>query len=156
MNRNPTTATRSRPQLPAWLAVSLLAVFLAVRGLVPNGFMPSAVSAGSLYQLCHGDARSALLLAGIAPPAHHQHGHHGQSPLPALPPAGHHHDDATAKHFSDNHCAFSNAGIAAVGGLEIYTGAEKIALPARWYAYPNSTPEPAFLTPPGRAPPRYS
>ncbi len=145
-----------RPQLPVWLAVSLLAVFLAVRGLVPNGFMPSAVSAGSLYQLCHGDARSALLLAGIVPPEHGHHSHHRQSTLLSSPTSAHQHDDATAKHFSDNHCAFSSAGIAAVGDPDIYIGTAKISLPRRWYAGTNTASEPAFLTPPGRAPPLFS
>lgn len=148
-----------RPCLPPWLAVVLLGVFLAVRGLVPAGFMPSAVASGGPYQLCHGDSRSALLLSLATPAtpndsAHGGHGHahgHGHAQAPQASP--HQHDDATAQVFSDNHCNFSSAGVSIATGTDL-----------PWSPLPGFTaPVPAapvarshhrdYLLPPGRAPP---
>ncbi|WGL15587.1 hypothetical protein PVT68_12490 [Microbulbifer bruguierae] len=170
MNSPPVQATDLRRCLPPWLAVALLGIFLAVRGLVPAGFMPASIAAGSPYEFCHGDSRSALLLNLISAEKHadsgqlqhiftpdhgHGHGHH-QTAAPADPAAtnhGHQHDSATAQAFSDNHCNFA-ASVAFVAG------AEKLL----WIPLPGSsvsvfrlqtsviTPQ-YYLLPPGRAPP---
>lgn len=87
--------------LPRWQALLLLWVFLSVRGLVPTGFMPAALAAGTPYGLCHGDSRSALLLNTLANLAREHHH------------SGHDHDALTAHSFADNHCIYSAvAGVA--------------------------------------------
>lgn len=156
---NPKPATAIRPCLPRWLAVVLLGVFLAVRGLVPAGFMPSAVASGGPYQLCHGDSRSALLLSLATPvirgdSAHHGHEHehgHGQ---PQPPHAGaHQHDSATAEAFSDNHCSFSSAGASIAARTELpWSPLPGFAVPAPTVAVAQR-PLNHYLFPPGRAPP---
>ncbi|WOX04188.1 hypothetical protein [Microbulbifer pacificus] len=155
MNARPATAIR--PCLPPWLAVVLLGVFLAVRGLVPAGFMPTAVASGGPYQLCHGDSRSALLLSLAVPArssdrAHGGHGHeHGHAQAPQA--SQHQHDDATAQVFSDNHCNFSSAG------ASIATRADLPWSPLPGFAAPAPAAPVArshdndYLFPPGRAPP---
>ncbi len=105
---------RHKPLLSArlspWQAVLLLCVFLAARGLVPAGFMPAAIAAGTPYDLCHGDSRSALLLNALSRQHSHQ-GHQGEA---------HQHGALTAQAFADNHCSFSaGATIAAAPTLEL-------------------------------------
>ncbi|WP_160152069.1 hypothetical protein [Microbulbifer sp. ALW1] len=148
----PLTQSHRKP-LPPWLAVVLLGLFLSVRGLVPAGFMPAPVAGGSLYALCHGDSRSALLLNLLSPPVADAHLHHHGGPAA---PAGHDHDTATAKNFAESHCTFSAAGSTAI--------ANNTALPdfatRLWLARPPETRgeryTPDYFTPPGRAPPAIS
>lgn len=137
---------------------ALLVCFLAVRGLVPAGFMPSALSdGGGPYQLCHGDTRAALLLNSLqASPVHegHHNGHHGNH-HPA-PETGHDHDPATAKHFADSTCAFAAAAAGTVGGdaadLSTLSAHASYAIITRQHLHC----QPAYFTPPGRAPPAIS
>lgn len=145
------SSTAVRPKLPPWLAVLLLGVFLAARGLVPAGFMPSAVSSGAPYQLCHGDSRSALLL-NLSTPAHREHAHGGH----ASGHGDHQHDSATAQVFSDNHCNFSSASVSIAARVELHWS------PLPGFIAPAPTaPETLslrdeYLYPPGRAPPTAS
>ncbi|MFV8780871.1 hypothetical protein ACNKU7_00480 [Microbulbifer sp. SA54] len=175
MKQHPARAINTRSyRLPPWLAVVLLGVFLAARGLVPPGFMPAAVAGGSLYELCHGDSRSALLLgltggAGYTDsPSHHSSSHHNPShPVSHnLQPANattteagtgsHQHDSATAKLFSDNHCSFSATAVAASHSgqwqPELVLAAAGRAPAARDFS-PKIT---LYIRPPGRAPPEIS
>ncbi|WP_226703538.1 hypothetical protein [Microbulbifer elongatus] len=174
MNNSSAHTKDVRRCLPPWLAVLLLGMFLAVRGLVPAGFMPAPIAGGSPYELCHGDSRSALLLNlanGDSPSDHHQphyapaHAHHqGHAHENAhhsmAEPAGtesanpdHQHDSATAQAFSDNHCNFS-APVAFAVGVEPVLWA-----PLRGPSLPIFTPHSiaikprSYLLPPGRAPP---
>ncbi|WP_444899580.1 hypothetical protein ACJJIX_06365 [Microbulbifer sp. VAAC004] len=118
---------KNRPHLPQWQALLLLLVFLSARGLVPAGFMPAAFSAGTPYDFCHGDSRSALLLNALASQAqdhHHSHGGgHGEH-------SGHNHDALTAHSFADNHCNFSAAAsLVHVPALDLHFASEGNILP---------------------------
>ena len=174
MNNSSAHTKDVRRCLPPWLAVLLLGMFLAVRGLVPAGFMPAPIAGGSPYELCHGDSRSALLLnlaTADQPSDHHQphhasaHAHHqghahgdsyqsgAVSAATASPTLGHQHDSATAQAFSDNHCNFS-APVAFAVGMEPVLWA-----PLRGPSLSIFTPQSiaikprSYLLPPGRAPP---
>ena len=137
---------------------ALLVCFLAVRGLVPAGFMPSALSDGGPYQLCHGDSRAALLLNSLqASPVqegHHRghHAHHHSTP-DNTPGSGHNHDAATAKHFADSTCAFAAAATSHVDGGSIELGTPAAPTRSSSAALRHFHSQPAYLTPPGRAPP---
>ena len=138
---------------------ALLVCFLAVRGLVPAGFMPSALKlGGGPYQLCHGDSRAALLLSNLhASPAddghHYSHsgGHHDNHSSAA--DAGHDHDPATAKHFADSTCAFAAATTGNVTGEPADPAAAGTRAHHVFAALRHSHAQPAYFTPPGRAPP---
>lgn len=126
----------------------LLCCFLAVRGLVPAGFMPAPLSLSGLapYDLCSGDARSALLLDALAQGEHSHHAGESHDNL-------HNHDDATAQAFADNHCGFSaSAGLAMAPVFDIPQLAGSIAQPP---AVPSlGLPwQRNYLQPPQRAPP---
>ncbi|WP_193162962.1 hypothetical protein [Microbulbifer hainanensis] len=137
---------KSQFRLSRGQAVLLLCLFLAVRGLVPAGFMPAPLSAGAPYGFCHGDGNSALLLQWLQrdyPQKQGEHHHHG----------GHHHDALTAHSFADNHCNFSAvAGLATAPSPDLLLSVSGTALPV---------PAPAttaalsrdYVLPPGRAPP---
>lgn len=164
MKQYPAHATKTRRyRLPPWLAVVLLGMFLAARGLVPAGFMPAAVAGGSLYELCHGDSRSALLLSLTASsgPTHHpihdqtghQAHHDGHSPEPAQ--SGHQHDSATAQVFSDNHCSFSATVVAAAHAGQWLPALEQTTAPVTSAAPKYLPRNPHYVRPPGRAPPMY-
>jgi hypothetical protein len=73
---------------PALLLCRLfLLLALLARAMTPVGFMPTAISSGGLFTLCHSDMGSRLLLALVrtqpvsvdstSPHAHHHGGHHG-------------------------------------------------------------------------------
>lgn len=136
----------------------LLCCFLAVRGLVPAGYMPAPVLAGTPYGLCHGDSRAALLLNSLqASQVHeghhndHHSGHHGGQHNAHN--AGHDHDPATAKHFADSTCAFAAAATSNVGG-EFADPSALRTLSCRGTAVQwQFDPQPHYFTPPGRAPP---
>lgn len=160
-------STRARRHtLPPSLAVVLLGVFLAVRGLVPPGFMPGSATGGSLYELCHGDSRSALLLNLALPSdghrqqhtqsdsagSHQHHSAHGQ-PHTSIGADAHQHDSATAQAFSDNHCSFSTAAASIIDSGAMPLGAipgYSPLLPQLPWAAVQTQP---YLRPPGRAPP---
>lgn len=137
---------------------TLLVCFLAVRGLVPAGFMPSALAqGGGPYQLCHGDSRAALLLSSLQAPArydgHDSHGAgHHDNPSSATD-AGHNHDPATAKHFADSTCAFAAATTGTVAGEQAEPDAPGARVHQFFAALRRSHAQPAYFTPPGRAPP---
>lgn len=158
------TLRRTRLRPAARLsAVLLLALFLAVRGLVPAGYMPAAVASGSLYGLCHGDARSAFLLQSLASAesagSHHHHhndhqGHHGD-PLASAdtPHSGHNHSPATGQAFADNHCSFAASAALAVTVPPLYfadSAQAGFTDAQRLNGLLSATP---FLRPQGRAPP---
>ncbi|WP_226664404.1 hypothetical protein [Microbulbifer aggregans] len=164
MKQHPAYATKARSShLPPWLVVVLLGMFLAARGLVPAGFMPAAVAGGSLYELCHGDSRSALLLnltasSGPAPhPVHHQTDHETHHGGHSLEPAqsGHQHDSATAQVFSDNHCSFSATVVAAAHAGQWLPALEHTAAPVAPAVFKYFPRNPHYVRPPGRAPPTY-
>ncbi|WP_308365034.1 MULTISPECIES: hypothetical protein [unclassified Microbulbifer] len=137
-------AQRRPFNLHRWQAVLLLAVFLAVRGLVPAGFMPAPLAGGAPYGYCHGDSRSALLLELLAP---RHNGHHH--------PAGHQHDAPTAQSFADNHCSFSTVATAAVTGTaEVFAGIAGIS-PSFANPTKNSAQRHRYFLPPERAPPNF-
>ncbi|KUJ83828.1 MULTISPECIES: hypothetical protein [Microbulbifer] len=159
------TLQRTRLRPAARLsAVLLLALFLAVRGLVPAGYMPAAVASGSLYGLCHGDARSAFLLQSLAAAAepaggqhhHHNHhqGHHGD-PLASAdtPHSGHDHSPATGQAFADNHCSFAASAALAVAVPPLYFSDTAQAGFNNAQRLNGFLPAPHFLRPQGRAPP---
>ncbi|QIB66769.1 DUF2946 family protein [Kineobactrum salinum] len=124
-----------------WLTLLLLSCFLTVRGLAPAGFMPASLAAGTPYDYCHGDSRSALLLKALAS---HQHAHHG---------AAHNHDDATAQAFADNHCGFSaGVGVAPAPALDLPRLARNAVPPVAVPAFLPSRQR-DYLQPPSRAPP---
>ncbi|SHF24561.1 hypothetical protein SAMN04487965_1729 [Microbulbifer donghaiensis] len=134
-----------RARLSQWQAALFLCLFLclflAVRGLVPAGFMPASLAAGTPYGLCHGDGRSALLLNALA---QWEHAHHG---------AGHDHSALTAQAFADNHCSFSaGAGIATAPTLELAPLFDGGQQPTN--APPRNPPQwRLYVLPPKRAPP---
>jgi len=131
---------RDRWRLSQGQAALLLCLFLAVRGLVPAGFMPAPLGAGGPYGLCHGNGDSAMLLQWLQREYHQHHG-------------GHHHDDATAHSFADNHCNFSAAaGLAAAPSaeLQLFFGGVMAPPPA---AIPSAAHRRAYALPHSRAPP---
>lgn len=140
------TAHRTPPahlRLHQWQAALLLLVFLCARGLVPAGFMPAAVTAGTPYAFCHGDSRSALLLDALTQA---EHAHHGGS-------GSHQHDALTAQTFADNHCSFSaSAGIATASSFESTPlfGSDGAEPPFFSTSLPRQR---NYLQPPTRAPP---
>ncbi|WP_237067769.1 hypothetical protein [Microbulbifer guangxiensis] len=139
-------------------AVLLLALFLAVRGLVPVGFMPAPISSGSPYGLCHGDARSAFLLQSLAAATptgeHHHHGHHGHHGADgSSPQTGHDHDPATAQVFADNHCSFAASAALAVEAQPLNSGGIVQSGLGDAPAADTYAPSLAYLRPQGRAPP---
>ncbi|MCX2801962.1 hypothetical protein [Microbulbifer thermotolerans] len=141
MTRRKRHNSPDHPLLPQWRAALLLCLFLAVRGLVPAGFMPAPLAAGAPYTLCHGDSRSTLLLHALA---HWQRDDHG---------AGHHHDALTAQTFADNHCSFS-AGAALAGtpavDIQFFTVGGLVPAPPVLQGAARSR---AYARPPARAPP---
>ncbi|AOS96169.1 hypothetical protein AUP74_00700 [Microbulbifer aggregans] len=153
--------TLLRPTTRLYAAL-LLALFLAVRGLVPAGFMPAPMDSGSPYGLCHGDARSAFLLQSLAAasnPAgeHHHHGHqqhHGDHGAAVTTPhSGHDHDPATAQAFADNHCSFAASAALAIAAPQLNPiGSEQSGL-ADNLALNSFLPSFIYLRPQGRAPP---
>lgn len=134
-------AQRRPFNLHHWQAALLLAVFLAVRGLVPAGFMPAPLAGGAPYGYCHGDSRSALLLELLAP-RHNSHHH-----------AGHQHDAPTAQSFADNHCSFSTGATAAFAGTaDIFPAIAGIS-PSLANPIQNTAQRRRYFLPPERAPP---
>ena len=140
--------SETRLRLSRGQVALLLCLFLAVRGLVPAGFMPAPLSGGAPYGFCHGDGNSALLLQWLQRDyPQKQGGHHHHS--------GHHHDALTAHSFADNHCNFS-----AAAGLATAPSAD-LLLPVAGTALPTPAPATtaalsrAYALPPSRAPPRF-
>ena len=143
--------------LPAWQTALLLCCFLAVRGLVPAGYMPAPLSAGTPYGLCHGDSRAALLLNSLqTSQVHdgHHSGHYGNHHNAHS--AGHDHDPATAKYFADSTCAFAAAATSNVGGELADLGALRSRSSRSTAAQWHFDSQPAYFIPPGRAPPAIS
>lgn len=137
--------SRFGARLSQWQAALLLCVFLAVRGLVPAGFMPAPLAAGTPYGFCHGDGRSALLLNALAQWEHAHHGHGG----------GHSHDALTAQTFADNHCSFSaGVGLAAAPSVHLPFFSAGATAPTPTPAAPAARVNP-YALPPSRAPPRF-
>lgn len=69
-----------RRRVRGWVAL-LLAPALALRLLIPEGFMAGGADGTLTMQMCHGDARSAVVIRltqGEQPPA--QHGGDHESP----------------------------------------------------------------------------
>lgn len=121
----------------------LLCLFLAVRGLVPVGFMPAPLASGMPYGFCHGDTRSALLLSALA---QRTHAHHD---------GGHNHDALTAQTFTDNHCSFSaGAGPAAtaLANFQFFTADAVAPAPIPVSATARVS---AYILPLTRAPPSF-
>ncbi|WP_295800897.1 hypothetical protein [uncultured Microbulbifer sp.] len=140
---------------------ALLVCFLAVRGLVPAGFMPAPLSTGGPYQLCHGDSRAAQLLNSLqASPVHevqpgsHHDGHHQDHQ--GTHGAGHDHDPATAKHFADSTCAFAAAATGSVAGEPAFPETRGLRSSLGTAAPRHLRIRPTYFTPPGRAPPAFS
>lgn len=131
-------------RLSQWQATLLLCLFLAVRGLMPAGYMPAPMAAGSLFGLCHGDSRSTVLLQSLAR-LHAQNGHH--------PHNGHQHNALTAHTFADNHCNFSaGANLATAPALDLTALATGIQ-PAPGGKYTLFPRRLNHLLPPSRGPP---
>ncbi|MGN6123620.1 MAG: hypothetical protein ACTHOJ_11770 [Sphingomonas oligoaromativorans] len=102
-------ASRSRLQRPRTIALALLACALALRLLIPAGWMPVADAQGLHLVLCSGsgpmEMPSAHAMAGMKGMDHH--GHHD----PSMP---------------DHPCAFAGLGLALAEPL-----LPQLALPAR-------------------------
>lgn len=139
---------KSRFRLSRGQAALLLCLFLAVRGLVPAGFMPAPLNAGAPYGFCHGDGNSALLLQWLQreyPKKQSGHQHNN----------GHHHDALTAHSFADNHCNFSTAaGLATAPSADLLLSVSGTALPIPTPVNTAALSR-AYALPPSRAPPRF-
>jgi hypothetical protein len=88
-------ACRSRPQRPRTIALALLACALALRLLIPAGWMPVADAQGLHLVLCSGSGPLEM------PSAHAMHGMKGMDHR-------HHHDHS----MPDHPCAFAGLGVA--------------------------------------------
>lgn len=52
-----------KPFLEKWAIRCLIVAFVAIKAIVPPGFMPSTTDTSGLFKLCHGDSHSAQILS---------------------------------------------------------------------------------------------
>lgn len=117
----------------------LLACTLAVRLIVPAGFMPAMDGGGLSLRICSGMASGSEMAA-----------------MPAMPHGGHGEHDGEGGGKAQTPCAFAGIGMAALGGADpvLLLAALLFAFLLASRAAPWPLPKPpSRLRPPLRAPP---